>query len=182
MKLRSAGLCLALVAVIMLAVPATADIINIYENAGEVSYTLLPYQVALGDILLCEPGYTCPGFSEGPIDPTAKMWSDLLRFANVPSLGGYVAILYSDPMIPFFVYGPGDIDKMIADGFALPNDYMGGNSGVSIPETAPYTNYLDIYHIYSDVDETEIPEPASLLLFGTGLLGLGKALRARLSR
>jgi len=181
MRFRCAGLCFAVLVMIMLALPVAADpIINIYENGAEISYTLLPYQVALGDILLCEPNYQCPGFSQGPINPSDPMWSDLLRFANVPSLGGYVAILYSDPMIPFFVYGPNDIDKMIADGFALPGDYMGGNSGLAILETAPYTEYAN-YHIYSDVNESEVPEPASLLLFGTGILAIGRALRERLS-
>lgn len=180
MRLRFAGLCLAVLALVLLAIPAPADTFtDLYENASEISYTVLPNQVALGDILLCEPGFTCVPPLNGTIDPSDPMWSDLVRFANIPDLG-YVAILYSDPKIPSFIYGPNDITQMIADGFAKPGDYMGDNSGMFIPETAPYTTYA-VYHIWSDVNESEVPEPATLLLFGTGLLGLGKALHKRLS-
>ncbi|HVP44695.1 MAG TPA: PEP-CTERM sorting domain-containing protein [Terriglobales bacterium] len=178
MKLRYAGLAFAVLALLMLAMPASADdFINVYENPNEISVTPgLPF-MALGDILLCEPGYTCPTSVHGAIDPNDPMWSDLVRFANVPELGGYVVILYSEAMIPDFIYGPGDITLMIADGFALPGDFMGDNSGLVIPETFPYTEYA-VYHIYSDEYET-VPEPGTMLLVGAGLLGLANSLRKR---
>lgn len=179
MKLRSAGLCFAVLAVVMLAMPAAADtIIDLYENQSEISVTVLPGWVALGDIVLCEPGCQCPGSVQGIFDPNDPEWSDVVRFAHTQQ--GYVAILYSDLQLPSYIYGPGELDKMITDGFAQPGDFMGTNSGMVIPETAPYTSFA-VYRVWSDVNETEVPEPASLLLFGAGLLGLGKSLRKRLS-
>jgi len=179
MKLRYAGIVLVALALLMLAMPASADdFINVYESPNEISVTLGLPHMALGDILLCEPGYTCPSSVHGAIDPNDPMWSDLVRFADVPALGGYVVILYSESMIPDFVYGPGDINLMIADGFALPGNFMGDNSGAVIPETAPFTEYA-VYHIYSDANETEVPEPGTVLLVGAGLLGLANSLRKR---
>lgn len=158
------------------------QVINLYEGFScpddtmcqEITITPL-FPFALGDILLCQPGFQCPSMVEGTIDGTNPMWSDVVRFADLgPNNGGYVAIFYSDPLNPNFIFGPNDINLMIAAGFAQPGDVMGGNSGQVLLETTPtpYGNYL----FWS-----EIPEPGTLSLLGAGVLAAAGAIRRRLS-
>jgi hypothetical protein len=152
--------------------------IDLFEGANDSSSITPLSPVFLGDIGLCEPGTGgCPGSWEGFNPP--KNVSDWVRFADNPSFGGYVAIFYSDPYLPIFIYGPGDIALMIADGYAQPGDSMGNNSGSILMEVGPPTPYGS-YNFWSDTEHT--PEPGSLMLFGTGLLSIGGLLRRKIGK
>jgi len=57
-----------------------------------------------------------------------------------------------------------------------PNEVLGR---VRFPETPMEIRDTDLFQISFQVQQTQLPEPASLALFGLGLLGLGVAVRRR---
>jgi len=178
----------------LLPVPGLATTIT--ETPGEVTFQDLGGAIApgvagsdangtffVGDIVLCDSGFTCLSSYDGVnLDQGSNGVgvSDVLRYADLN--GEEFAILYSDgywqSQSSFIVYGhgPGDLSAFIAAGFGRSTDLidMGSDAGTSILETQPFTSHggLDIY-------SPEVPEPhtwpvllataAALMVFKFGI-------------
>jgi len=141
---------------------------NFYEEFGpnnEMSPPVqLPWAVASGFWVLLEtPGNT-----------DMSNWSDILWFVQGPGGNAIIAQLFSDPLenLPF---DPACVFHPYECG------YTGATGWIWEYQVPTVIDVGNIYNVYSDVDETEaIPEPASLLLLGTGFVALGGMLRKRL--
>jgi hypothetical protein len=106
-------------------------------------------------------------------DPAMTILGDVLRF---PDIGGGLAhfvLLLSDPGDPADTGLPATFQPntfSMVENAGGPTLYTAGPGG-------------QVYDILSDsevvADVTSTPEPSSLLLFGTGLLGLGPLIRRR---
>jgi len=128
---------------------------------------VLPMPVVTGDVRIFEPGGS----------PTAP--SDLLRFTNAGGgLGGAIngdrLIFYSE--LP----EPGETLVPPADTGLPPMEQWVPRDGGGITEVGPEGNNSFVWipngvndNIYIGLSDGVIPEPASIISFGLGMLGLG---------
>lgn len=131
--------------------------------------------VVPGDVVLFE---TSPGSLS---DRTT--WSDVVEFSDSPTGGGSIATTFPDAE-PVGVLFPNPSLSFNAVG--LPETLLG--TGSDVTDFTTYTAGSATYDIYSDcaapsceiAEPRETPEPNSLLLFGTGLIGLAGIVKRKL--
>jgi len=164
---------LALVASMALFLPSTAQAFtfNLYETIENTAdgtpceycpAQLLPEDVVDGWLILLE--------SSG--DQTDQsLWSDAVHFFDYTDEIEEVTLQY----IQILSDGCRSGDEGDVSCFPSYADVTAGPYAFILETDTPtvYTAGTNMYNIYSDAPETQVPEPSALLLLGSGLAGLG---------
>jgi hypothetical protein len=111
-------------------------------------------------------------------DTSQANWSDLLVVTPTQ------VILYSDPQTWSSVLGDRSKDGTVVENHdptifcAMPDCWCSG-----YPHVDGYNGSDAYVYVYSDVNgtDTTVPEPGTLMLFGTGLLSMAGVIRRKLS-
>ena len=137
-------------------------------NEG-VTYNLLS-TVTAGDVVICESGVACTSST-----PTSQ-WSDVLVFFNFTK-GAFVPDSSFDANTAF-VFS----DSTTALGYFLAN-YTGLSSNAQFINENPtgLTSYADGGYLINSPETTATPEPGSLILLASGLLGMAGFLRRKIA-
>ncbi len=180
----TAGCCLlALLALCLVSSTARADnIINFYDTTEGITATLNGSPVTLNVHGPEEVWFTFSGGVPGHED-NYNFYVDLTE-PGTGAISDRLAIYYNSAgnVAVRFCSDPSDF-AFCAEGIPGPAYYTMEETGLLqyIIGVPPETqNFWDKYYAQSDVEP--IPEPASLILLGSGLFGLGGALRRKLRR
>jgi hypothetical protein len=172
---------LCVVALALVAVPANAQFFTLsVDEAGNGLLNGSPDQgyLALDPMSgLTALTYNLPnavGTGDVGITDANGNLSDGIRFENVANLNGGITVM-------FYFSNLDSTNSMLAD-TGIPS---GGFTGFTVPEVNDAWTFLaggggnNSYFGKSDADTT-VPEPTSLLMLGSGLLGLAGVARRRL--
>lgn len=177
----------ALLASTALAAPAAATTIA-FSSTLDFAATGNPFGLTAGDTVsgsITFDAAQIPAGGFGSLTPaddpslafSITLGSTILTEQDATGAGGFLEVFFFDGSFDGFTFG--GVTQEVVAGFPIPTvgvdlvpSFFGG-AQLTISNLAAFVGPTPVPYAFGAASLTEVPEPASMLLIGAGLLGLG---------
>jgi len=146
---------------------ASADTVALSEGVVNSGFGT----VIGGDVVVCDFGAPCSLTD-------SSTWSDVLVFYNT-AIGPFVGDI--GPATAADIFSSDDTGFFSLANFLANSTGLSSNAVTTVEDASGNVTYNAGIHVYTFSSPTATPEPGTLLLLGSGLLGIGGLLRRKLA-